>query len=181
MAGSIIPDKKQWPRVFFAFKHNDPLLRLTQLIRDRLDRDRVWAYRLVDDPHPGTNLRERATRAIQTTDGLVLFWSQQARESAWVRSEYDSARIAGKPVCLVRFPGVTQPTNWNPDVEWVDLDGVLFARPNIPRLPVISLATALTGPVRTLEPAFGNMVRKVGIFARDSARTRLGSQGIRFR
>lgn len=181
MAGSVIPDKRQWPRVFFAFKHNDPLLRLTQVIRDRLDRDRVWAYRLVDDPHPGTNLRERATRAIHTTDGLVLFWSQQASESAWVRSEYDTARIVRKPVCLVRFPGVTQPTDWNPDVEWIDLEGVVFTRPNIPGLPVRSLASALTGPIQTFEPAFGNTVRKVAIFAHDCARTRLSSQGFRFR
>lgn len=176
-----MPDKRRWPRVFFAFKHNDHLLRLTQLIRNRLDRDRIWAYRLVDDPHPGTNLRERATRAIQTTDGLVLFWSQQASESAWVRSEYDTAKMARKPVCLVRFPGVTQPADWNPDVEWVDLEGVLFTRQNIPGLPVRTLASALVGPVQTLEPTFENTVRKIGIFARDSARTRLGTEGIQFR
>jgi hypothetical protein len=158
--GSIIPRTQDWPSVFFAFKHNETLLRLTDAMRDDLRLRRVLAYRLVDHPMPGTNLRLRAEQAIAGTDGMVLFWSQQAAESEWVRHEYSHAKdVARKPVCLILFPGVARPSDWHPDIEWMPLQGVTFPTQASSRLPV-----PLT--LQIWRTDFAKMMRKVEIFAR---------------
>ena len=82
----------------------------------------VFAHRLIDYPRPGANPRERAGKAIEQSDGLVLVWSVLGAQSNWVKAEYEYAKLAGKPVCLIRFP----------DVEWVDLERVTFCNPGGP-------------------------------------------------
>ncbi len=147
------------PRVFFAFKHNPAMLTLTGWMRDALAARGVNGYRLVDHPVPGTDLRERAKIAIRNSAGMVLLWSQQATESVWVRAEYDYARFWGKAICLVAFPGVRKPVDWNMDVEWVDLGGVSANQPvtGQPRAP---------DPTITDQAAFDIMMQKIVIFAR---------------
>lgn len=173
MSGGTLGDESEWPRVFFAFKHNEPLLTLTGILRDRLAQNQIRAYRLTDNPRPGTNLRDRASRAIQETDGLVLFWSKQGAQSQWVKIEYDHAKRFGKPVCLLLFRGVARPSDWHPDIEWVSVEGVRIHPTKIPGLPMRSLVTAIVGQVETREPDFSKMIRKILIFARDAARRRL--------
>jgi hypothetical protein len=168
VAGPSRPDTRNWPSVFFAFKHNDVLLQLTRIMRDDLWRRQIYAYRLFDYPMPGTNLRERAERSIAATNGMVLFWSQQGAESEWVRREYDYAKnIARKPVCLILFSGVARPSDWHPDIEWVNLEGASFPGANIHRPTILPL-------VPTRQPDFDRMMNKIAIFAQGAHDLRIG-------
>ena len=99
----------------------------------------------------------------------MLFWSTLGAQSSWVRAEYEYAKLAGKPVCLIRFPGVGPPNDWHPDVEWVDLEGVTFSNPGGP-FPIPMLSTS--HGVRVTRQ-FRNTVRKIVAFARDAVATPL--------
>lgn len=93
----------------------------------------------------------------------MLFWSGEGSNSEFVKWEYKTAEELGKRVCLIKFPDVPEPVDWDLDVEWVELEGVRF----------LARATLLTGGSRVwLDPRFENMMRKVQAFAqraRDAA------------
>ena len=148
----LIPPRDK-PSVFFAFKHSPTLFQITEQMQRQLSSNDIVAIRLKDHPLPGTNLRERARSLIRSTDGTVLFWSDAARESQWVRDEYDTAKKFNRSVCLILFPGVAPPDDWNPDVEWVSLEG--FTRQ---RLRLQSQVPTYNGP------AVGGMVTNAGLF-----------------
>lgn len=157
LADLILPKNK--PSVFFAFKHGPALLNITyQMQRELASRD-IMAIRLIDHSLPGTNLRERARALIRSTDGTVLFWSSEATQSQWVKDEYDTARRFNRAVCLVLFPGVSPPTDWNPDVEWVNLEGFVAPKVSLP-----PNSTTVAGLVSNAS-LFKGMIGKIIAFA----------------
>jgi hypothetical protein len=110
------------------------LIELTAAMRNWLSEAGVDAYRAVDDPRPGENIRERISDGIANAHGTVLFWSKLGSKSKWVRWEYEEAKSLDKPVCMIRFPDARIPRDWNLDVEWVDLRGVLYRARASPRI-----------------------------------------------
>jgi hypothetical protein len=157
------------PRVFIAFKETAPLIRLTEEVKQRLAPAYVHAERLRDNPRPASNLRKRAREAIRDSDGVVLFWSGEAADSEWLTYERRVAHEERKPICLIAFPGVEKPSGWDPDIEWVPLEGVRFTRETIGSTPVPSLLHVLLGGVTISDPAFTRMMRKIIVFAHDAA------------
>lgn len=156
-AGLLLPINK--PSVFFAFKHSPTLLEITKRMLLQLAQLNITAIRLIDYPLPGTNLRERARSLIRSTDGTVLFWSEEARQSQWVRDEYETARKFNRAVCLILLPGVSPPDDWNPDVEWVSLEG--FS----PQSQSIRDDSAVVGEQVTNKFLFERMMNKIKAFA----------------
>jgi hypothetical protein len=157
------PPSDEQPRFFFSFKHNELITELTGKMKQALAREGVEVYRAIDDPRPGESLRQKILDGITNTHGTVLFWSGEGSNSAFVKWEYQTAKDLGKRVCLIKFPDVPEPDGWNPDVEWVPLQGVRFlARP------------ALIGSGRVWldiggYPTMIQTVKAFGVRARDAA------------
>lgn len=111
--------------VFLAFSHNRVASKVAQKIRDDLALREVFAYRAIDDPHPGWPLQQKLDAWIQSSDGVILLWSELGSKSRAVNEEYRTAKRMGKRICLVRFSGVKEPLDWSGE-EWLDLQGVSF-------------------------------------------------------
>jgi hypothetical protein len=143
--------------VFLAFKHN----RNAGSVAARLKRDLgprlIYAYRAIDDPHPGWLLQPRLDQWIAVSDGVVILWSQQGSASPAVVKEYDTAKSLKKRLCLVKFPDVREPHDWSGE-EWLPLDGVTFG---------------LMG-ARFWEPAWSNFVDTIASFAHEARGERRG-------
>jgi hypothetical protein len=139
------------------------LLQLTDMMKTDLSIYGVETYRLYDHPLPDTNLRKHAEDAIRATDGTVLFWSREGVESEWVRKEYIFARKVGKPVCLIRFPGVNLPMDWNPEVQWVPFEGVSLTD------AVYTTEGVVDRPTVVSRPLYARMISSIEAFARHAA------------
>jgi hypothetical protein len=113
------------PIVFLAFKHNRVVSRIARKVRDDLALRVVFAYRGMDDPHPGWPLQQRLDTWIQRADGVVIFWSGQGSKSPAVINERTTAKRLKKRICLIKFPGIAEPADWSGE-EWLDLKGVRF-------------------------------------------------------
>jgi hypothetical protein len=135
--------------LFVAFSHNRKVLRFADRVKRDLAAKGILAYRAIDDPRPGESLTARIHGAIDRADAILILWSELASESPKVRDEYDHARRTGRKPCLVRFPGVRLPEDWDPDLEWVPLEGVSFN---------------FFGPVY-LEPGYARMLQVIADFA----------------
>jgi hypothetical protein len=115
------------PLLFIAFSHNKLAKKVAdQLVLEMEYRRKVRAYRAIDDPRPGESITGKIHGAIDRADGIAILWSEKASKSARVRDEYRYAKSVGRNPCLIRFPGVALPEDWDPDVEWVPLEGVSF-------------------------------------------------------
>lgn len=120
-----------------------------------LERRGVSVYRAIDDRHPGESLTQRIHQAIDGSDAVVILWSELASQSQKVHDEYVYAKSVGKKPCLIRFPDVRLPDDWDPDLEWLPLEGVGFPT------GIVSLFAKVT----FVPPKWGELVDEVAKFA----------------
>ena len=145
------------PLVFLAFRHNRIVSLEAERLRDDLVSRGVVAYRAMDDPRPGDSLPAKIERWIERADGVVLFWSSQGSESPAVRSEYEIAKRLGRKICLVKYRGVSPPSDWT-ETEWIEIHGVRKVAPSRVRGP----------PIIFVHPAWSRFADSVAAFARQA-------------
>ena len=69
------------------------------------------AFAFFDQDHisPGSDWRITLATAIGESDAIIVFWSRNASESAWVRREWKLGLRLGKRIIPVRLDGVPMP------------------------------------------------------------------------
>ena len=87
--------------VFFSYSTKD--LEVVSPIRDSVQAMGSPVFLAEYSVKPGQSLPERIDRAIRSCDVFVLFWSQNAKDSAWVPQEIGLAHGAKRRIVPVKM------------------------------------------------------------------------------
>jgi hypothetical protein len=116
MAEPSTPHEAEHPRVFISYGHADRhrVVGLASLL-EAMGHDVFIDYRKI---LPGMRWRDALEKALQDADVLLVFWTQQAAQSDWVRQEYESfdTRFPDRPLVPIlgdttRLPEKLQTVN----------------------------------------------------------------------